>query len=89
METQRNKRIITPFTQAELDAIEEYWHEQRLPSRSAAIRDLIHQALDRARVVEAKHSRFPGMTADEARDHAARQREEYLADEAELAKPAQ
>ena len=42
----RDKRIIIPFTQAELDAIETWWHEHKLPSRAEAIRELIRRGLN-------------------------------------------
>lgn len=37
----RDQRIIIPFTKAEVEEIEGWWHEERLPSRAAAIRQLI------------------------------------------------
>ena len=42
----RDKRIIFPVSQAELDAIDDWRFEHRMPSRSEAIRELIRRALD-------------------------------------------
>jgi len=41
----RDKRIIIPFSQAEIDDIEEWWHRERLASRAEAIRTLIVRGL--------------------------------------------
>ena len=38
-----SKRVIIPFSEGDLELIDEYQHELRIRSRAAAIRRLIHQ----------------------------------------------
>ena len=42
----RDQRLIVPFTETEVENIEAWWHENRLPSRAEAIRELIRRGLD-------------------------------------------
>jgi hypothetical protein len=39
------KPVLLKFERAFLDRIEDYWHRARLPSRTAAIRELLERGL--------------------------------------------
>lgn len=41
METKYTKRLLLPLTPELLDAVEDWQHAKRLPSRAAAIRELL------------------------------------------------
>ncbi len=42
-------RIIIPMAKKLVEKIDREWHRRRLPSRSATIRKLIEEALEKAR----------------------------------------
>ena len=41
----KSSRVLLAFTPAELDAINEWWHANRIASRSEAIRELIRRGM--------------------------------------------
>lgn len=45
MET-RDKRVIIPLNQAEVDAIDTWRFDNRMPSRAEAIREMLRRALE-------------------------------------------
>ena len=45
-QVKRDKRIIIPLSQAEIDAIDDWRFAHRMPSRAETIRQLIADALD-------------------------------------------
>lgn len=46
METKRDKRIIVPLSQAEVDAIDDWRFAYRMPSRAEAIRVMLRRFVD-------------------------------------------
>ncbi len=45
----RDKRVIIPLSQAEVDAIDDCRFANRMPSRAETIRELIAKALEQAK----------------------------------------
>jgi len=54
MEKHETERIITPMPKTLVAAIDEFRYENRVPSRSEAIRQLLLDALERAKPKQRK-----------------------------------
>ncbi|WP_335871974.1 ribbon-helix-helix domain-containing protein [Bacillus sp. 2205SS5-2] len=43
----KNKQVLVTFPNELLEKITEYWHENQIPNRNEAIRELIIEALEK------------------------------------------
>ncbi len=48
-QVKRDKRIIIPLSQAELEAIDDWRFAHRMPSRAEAIREMLRELIEQAK----------------------------------------
>ena len=51
----RDKRVIVPMSQAEVDAIDDWRFAHRMPSRAEAIREMLRELIELALERDGRH----------------------------------